>query len=423
MSTHVNKFEEYIKELLDQELEEASTTGAIDGGEGPPKTPYAFTGDSEEDEKKKDRIMKAGGYMKVESLDENILKQIQQAEKIAKSMAGNMTGAVRGIEKIRRGLSHHKRVKVALKKYNESVNESISVFDVDFYKDNNSNQTSHKEIIRGDKFSDVISKTTKVAKSKKMNYVELYYKGAFIGSIDKRNSFKFKKGRNHQKSPLSVNEGQKKQASVILRKFDMAYIKFSQEVRDVMKLMDKSTGSKVDGKIIEKAYGKHLIPFDDLMQSWAKGQQENPGLSEELGGTRNKAEIENIAKYLMKKGDNKKDVLDKIKQNYDYVSKKYRSASVSKKADILTSLQESVNEGKYHDYRNDESLTPRQKIGSSMREVKNSLNELSKLIDMNVKLKNELNVNSQSYWKNTHKALNKIGERLVKLANKVGQLQ
>ena len=163
----------------------------------------------------------------------------------------------------------------------ESVNESISAFDVDFYKDTSNRQTSHKEIVRGDKFSDVISKTTKVAKSKKMNYVELYYKGAFIGSIDKKNSFKFRKGRNHQKSPLSVNEGQKKRASDILRKFDMAYIKFSQEVRDVMKLMDKSTGSKVDGKIINKAYGKHLIPFDDLMQSWAKGQQENPGLSED----------------------------------------------------------------------------------------------------------------------------------------------
>ena len=58
-----------------------------------------------------------------ESVDENILKQIQQAEKIAKSMAGNMTGAVKGIEKIRRGLSRHKRVKIALKKYNESVTE------------------------------------------------------------------------------------------------------------------------------------------------------------------------------------------------------------------------------------------------------------------------------------------------------------
>jgi len=163
----------------------------------------------------------------------------------------------------------------------ESVNESISAFDVDCYKDTNNRQTSHEEIVKGDKFSDVISKTTKVAKSKKMNYAELYYKGAFIGSINKRNGFEFRKGRNHQKSPLSVNEGQKKQASMILRKFDMAYIKFSQEVRDVMKLMDKSTGSRVDGKIINKAYGKHLIPFDDIMQSWARGQQENPGLSED----------------------------------------------------------------------------------------------------------------------------------------------
>ena len=82
-----------------------------------------------------------------------------------------------------------------------------------------------------------------------------------------------------------------------------------------------------------------------------------------------------------------------------------------------------VNEGRYHNYRNDESMTPKQKIGKSMREVRNSLNELSKLIDMNVKLKNELNVDSQSYWKNTHKALHKISERLVKLANKVGQLK
>ena len=232
MSTKVSEFKNYIRGLIQQELkelEEASVTGALDGGEGPPRTPYAFSGGRKKDKDKKKKITQAAGYTKV----------------------------------------------------HESVNESISAFDVDFYKDTSNRQTSHKEIVRGDKFSDVISKTTKVAKSKKMNYVELYYKGAFIGSIDKKNSFKFRKGRNHQKSPLSVNEGQKKRASDILRKFDMAYIKFSQEVRDVMKLMDKSTGSKVDGKIINKAYGKHLIPFDDLMQSWAKGQQENPGLSED----------------------------------------------------------------------------------------------------------------------------------------------
>ena len=82
-----------------------------------------------------------------------------------------------------------------------------------------------------------------------------------------------------------------------------------------------------------------------------------------------------------------------------------------------------VKEGKYHNYRNDDTLSSKQKIGHSMREVRDSLQQLEGLVKMNVKLKNELKVNSESYWKNTHKALHKISERLVKLANKVGQLQ
>ena len=88
-----------------------------------------------------------------------------------------------------------------------------------------------------------------------------------------------------------------------------------------------------------------------------------------------------------------------------------------------TAMLDNVNEGRYHTWRNDESLTAKQKIGKSMREVRDSLNGLSKTIDMSVKLKNELNVNSSDYWKTTHKALGKISERLVKLANKVGKLQ
>jgi|TARA_B100000959_G_C14926609_1_gene601766 hypothetical protein len=82
-----------------------------------------------------------------------------------------------------------------------------------------------------------------------------------------------------------------------------------------------------------------------------------------------------------------------------------------------------IKEARYTNYRNDDTLTPRQKIGVSMREVRDKLTELSKLIDMNVKLKNELKIDSKSYWKNTHKAMTKISERLVKLANKVGKLQ
>ena len=84
---------------------------------------------------------------------------------------------------------------------------------------------------------------------------------------------------------------------------------------------------------------------------------------------------------------------------------------------------ESVTEGRYHDWRNDESLTPKQKIGKSIREVRHSLSELDKTVKMAVRLKTELNMDSRSYWKNTHKALTKISERLVKMANKVGNLK
>ena len=92
------------------------------------------------------------------------------------------------------------------------------------------------------------------------------------------------------------------------------------------------------------------------------------------------------------------------------------------KAKQVDKKLENVTEGKYHDYRNDESLSPKQKIGYSMREVRDKLSELDKIVKMNVRLKNEVGVDSTTYWKNTHNAMKKISERLVKLANKVGQL-
>ena len=92
------------------------------------------------------------------------------------------------------------------------------------------------------------------------------------------------------------------------------------------------------------------------------------------------------------------------------------------KAKQVDKKLENVTEGKYHDYKNDESLSAKQKIGYSMREVRDKLTELDKLVKMNVRLKNEIGVDSTSYWKRTHTAMKKISERLVKLANKVGQL-
>ena len=38
-----------------------------------------------------------------------------------------------------------------------------------------------------------------------------------------------------------------------------------------------------------------------------------------------------------------------------------------------------------------------------MRETRDGLKNLEKTVDMNLRFKNELNVDSRDYWKNTHK--------------------
>ena len=95
--------------------------------------------------------------------------------------------------------------------------------------------------------------------------------------------------------------------------------------------------------------------------------------------------------------------------------------SFGKQIDKRTEVTE--GKSKYHTWKEDKTFTPKQKIGRAIREVRSSLSSLSKTIDRSVKLKTEMEVNSSDYWKTTHKALSKISERLVKMANKVGKLQ
>ena len=66
-------------------------------------------------------------FLKKESVNERKLSSLQKkAMSIAIEMSGNMTGAVKKIEKLKRGLSKDKKVVNALKVSNESVNESVN---------------------------------------------------------------------------------------------------------------------------------------------------------------------------------------------------------------------------------------------------------------------------------------------------------
>ena len=281
MSINLNKFKKYIAEVIEDEIEEASVTGALDGGEGPPKTPYAFRGKKKKDKDKEEEI------------------------------STNSTG----YEKVNENSAEKAKIVKFLIKYGNNPKEVKPWVD------------KHYKKAKGDR------------------------SGATPAQLAKYISF--------LTANESVNEGQKKKYNKAWNRFYKAYEQFNREVVILTKSAVDIDGDRTDQKIIYTAFKKYVNKFYEFLNGWNNQKQKNPGL----------------------------------------------------------------NEGKYHDYRNDESMTAKQKIGHSMREVKNSLSELSKLIDMNVRLKKEMNVNSGSYWKNTHKALHKISERLVKLANKVGKLQ
>ena len=82
----------------------------------------------------------------------------------------------------------------------------------------------------------------------------------------------------------------------------------------------------------------------------------------------------------------------------------------------------SVVKESYHQWKNDDSLTTKQKLGHAMREIRDRMTEIEKLVQYNVKLKKEMKFESNSYWKNTTKALNKISEKLVRLSTKIKDL-
>ena len=99
---------------------------------------------------------------------------------------------------------------------------------------------------------------------------------------------------------------------------------------------------------------------------------------------------------------------------------------MSKKKDfkplIKKMAQKGLHEGRYHEYRNDETRTPKQKIWHSVREVRDSLVKLERNLKHAIKLKTEQGMDARTYYKYAQNSFPKIQERLIKMAKKVGEL-
>ena len=72
--------------------------------------------------------------------------------------------------------------------------------------------------------------------------------------------------------------------------------------------------------------------------------------------------------------------------------------------------------------RGDSKTTPQQKVTKTIQEVSKKLREIETLVKHTSKLKTESGMSRENYGPRTEKALNKISEKLIKIAERVRSL-
>lgn len=77
----------------------------------------------------------------------------------------------------------------------------------------------------------------------------------------------------------------------------------------------------------------------------------------------------------------------------------------------------------YWAYRNDETQSPRMKMGRAIQEVNKQLNVIERTLKMNSRLKKETGLPSSNYWGRTNKALVKIEQRMHRIAKMVREIR
>jgi hypothetical protein len=85
----------------------------------------------------------------------------------------------------------------------------------------------------------------------------------------------------------------------------------------------------------------------------------------------------------------------------------------------VKSVKESIS---YRDYKKDPTSTPQQKVNNGIAEVNRMLSEMEKIVANNLRLKTEMGVQSNHFWKSTGVRFAKINERMTRIANKLKEL-
>jgi len=81
-----------------------------------------------------------------------------------------------------------------------------------------------------------------------------------------------------------------------------------------------------------------------------------------------------------------------------------------------------LNETSYRDYKKDPTSTPQQKVNRGITEVNKMLGLMEKVVNNNLRLKTEMGVQSNHFWKSTGNRFAKINERMTRISNRLKEL-
>ena len=103
--------------------------------------------------------------------------------------------------------------------------------------------------------------------------------------------------------------------------------------------------------------------------------------------------------------------------------KKVKKKSVKKESAFKQMSSELfLNEIAYNEYKKDPIATPKKKINQSINFINRGLKEIEKVVNHNVRLKQEMGVNNGMYWKSSRENLVKISERLLRVSKQLKEL-
>ena len=108
-----------------------------------------------------------------------------------------------------------------------------------------------------------------------------------------------------------------------------------------------------------------------------------------------------------------------------YKKSKKSNKNFRKAESVESKLEEKLEnliEASYRDYKKDESMKAHQKVNNSIKEINRLMWEITKIVGQNTKLKTEMGVTNEKYWKSTQKRFGKISERMLKVARQLREL-